>query len=84
MEMLAEGLVDLALTTHQPPGFTSFTLRTSPTLWYCAAEYVLAKGESIPLILLEEPSPFRRILSPRWKLLASVGIWPTELPRYRA
>nr|VXZ82144.1 Uncharacterised protein [Klebsiella pneumoniae] len=23
MEMLAEGLVDLALTTHQPPGFTS-------------------------------------------------------------
>ncbi|HID5337360.1 TPA: LysR family transcriptional regulator [Klebsiella pneumoniae] len=60
MEMLAEGLVDLALTTHQPPGFTSFTLRTSPTLWYCAAEYVLAKGESIPLILLEEPSPFRQ------------------------
>lgn len=59
MEMLAEGLVDLALTTHQPPGFTSFTLRTSPTLWYCAAEYVLARGESIPLILLEEPSPFR-------------------------
>lgn len=60
MEMLAEGLVDLALTTHQPPGFTSFTLRTSPTLWYCAAEYVLARGESIPLILLEEPSPFRQ------------------------
>ncbi|HBR2039504.1 TPA: LysR family transcriptional regulator [Klebsiella pneumoniae] len=59
MEMLAEGLVDLALTTHQPPGFTSFTLRTSPTLWYCAAEYVLAKG-AIPLILLEEPSPFRQ------------------------
>ncbi|WP_242627764.1 LysR substrate-binding domain-containing protein, partial [Klebsiella variicola] len=35
-------------------------MRTSPTLWYCAAEYVLAKGESIPLILLEEPSPFRQ------------------------
>ena len=48
MEMLAEGLVDLALTTHQPPGFTSFTLRTSPTLWYCAAEYVLAKGNLSP------------------------------------
>jgi DNA-binding transcriptional LysR family regulator len=47
MEMLARG-VDLALTTHQPPGFTALTLRTSPTLWYCAAEYVLAKGESIP------------------------------------
>lgn len=83
MEMLAEGLVDLALTTHQPPGFTSFTLRTSPTLWYCAAEYVLAKGNL-------SPDPARRaksippILSPRWKLLASVGIWPTELPRYRA
>lgn len=60
MAMLAEGRVDLALTTHQPPGFTSFILRTSPTLWYCAAEYVLAKGESIPLILLEEPGPFRQ------------------------
>lgn len=48
MEMLAEGLVDLALTTHQPPGFTSFTLRTSPTLWYCAAEYVLARGNLSP------------------------------------
>lgn len=58
MAMLAEGRVDLALTTHQPPGFTSFILRTSPTLWYCAAEYVLAKGESIPLILLEEPGPY--------------------------
>lgn len=27
MAMLAEGRVDLALTTHQPPGFTSFILR---------------------------------------------------------
>lgn len=54
------GLVDLALTTHQPPGFTSFTLRTSPTLWYCAAEYVLAKGNLSPDPALEEPSPFRR------------------------
>ncbi len=59
MEMLAEGLVDLALTTHQPPGFTSFTLRTSPTLvlrsGICAGE-----GGIYPLILLEEPSPFRQ------------------------
>jgi hypothetical protein len=25
-----------------------FHLRTSPTLWYCAAEYVLAKGSRSP------------------------------------
>ncbi|MED5654386.1 LysR substrate-binding domain-containing protein, partial [Enterobacter hormaechei] len=27
--------------------------------WYCAAEYVLQKGEPIPLVLLDDPSPFR-------------------------
>jgi hypothetical protein len=41
------------------------TLRTSPTLWYCAADYVLAKGESIPLILLEEPARSVRTSLPR-------------------
>ena len=35
------------------------TLRTSPTLWYCAADYVLPQGESVPLVLLDAPDPFR-------------------------
>lgn len=59
VEMLANGAIDLALTTHQSGYVDTLTLRTSPTLWYCAADYVLRQGESIPLILLEEPGPFR-------------------------
>ncbi len=59
VEMLKENEVDLVVTTHRPGQFDCLTLRTSPTHWYCAAEYVLQKGESIPLVLLDEPSPFR-------------------------
>ena len=59
VEMLNENKVDLVVTTHRPGQFDSLTLRTSPTHWYCAAEYVLQKGEPIPLVLLDDPSPFR-------------------------
>ncbi len=56
---LGSGEIDPALTTHQTGEFDVLTLRTSPTLWYCAADYVLAQGESVPLVLLEESGPFR-------------------------
>ena len=56
---LANGAIDLALTTHQSDSFEMLTLRTSPTLWYCAADYVLPHEASVPLILLEGPGPFR-------------------------
>ncbi|EOV6158998.1 transcriptional regulator LrhA [Enterobacter ludwigii] len=59
IEMLDENKVDLVVTTHRPGQFNCLTLRTSPTHWYCAAEYVLQKGEPIPLVLLDDPSPFR-------------------------
>ncbi|CAM6269411.1 transcriptional regulator LrhA [Enterobacter intestinihominis] len=59
VEMLKENEVDLVVTTHRLGQFDSLTLRTSPTHWYCAAEYVLQKGEPIPLVLLDDPSPFR-------------------------
>ncbi|BBS38072.1 LysR family transcriptional regulator [Enterobacter cloacae] len=59
VDMLKENEVDLVVTTHRPGQFECLTLRTSPTHWYCAAEYVLQKGEAIPLVLLDEPSPFR-------------------------
>ena len=51
--------VDLVVTTHRVEQFDYLTLRTSPTHWYCAAEYVLQKGEAIPLVLMDEPSLFR-------------------------
>ncbi|MDY1036080.1 transcriptional regulator LrhA [Enterobacteriaceae bacterium RIT714] len=59
VEMLKDLEVDLVVTTHRPGQFDCLTLRTSPTHWYCAAEYVLQKGEPIPLVLLDDPSPFR-------------------------
>ena len=61
-EMLKVNEVDLALTTHRLEHFESITLRTSPTLWYCAADYVLPPGEALPLVLLDEPSPFRDMI----------------------
>ncbi len=59
VEMLKENEVDLVVTKHRPGQYDCLTLRTSPTHWYCAAEYVLQKGEPIPLVLLDDPSPFR-------------------------
>ncbi|RIC84141.1 transcriptional regulator LrhA, partial [Escherichia coli] len=44
-EMLESQEVDLMVTTHRPSTFKALNLRTSPTHWYCAAEYVLQKGE---------------------------------------
>ena len=59
VDMLNDNKVDLVVTTHRPGQFDCLTLRTSPTHWYCAAEYVLQKGEPVPLVLLDDPSPFR-------------------------
>lgn len=58
-DMLRNKEVDLALTTHPLEGFTSTVLRTSPTLWYCASEFMLRPEEPLPLVLLDDPSPFR-------------------------
>ncbi|STE84898.1 NADH dehydrogenase operon transcriptional regulator [Escherichia coli] len=48
------------VTTHRPSAFKALNLRTSPTHWYCAAEYVLQKGEPIPLVLLDDPKSVSR------------------------
>ncbi|BBQ82968.1 MULTISPECIES: transcriptional regulator LrhA [Enterobacteriaceae] len=58
-DMLKNQEVDLALTSHPLEGFASTVLRTSPTLWYCAAEFTLRPEEPMPLVLLDDPSPFR-------------------------
>lgn len=59
IEMLNQQEVDLVVTTACPTHFESMVLRTSPTLWYCAADYILQKGEPVPLVLLDEPSASR-------------------------
>ncbi|MTH46412.1 transcriptional regulator LrhA [Intestinirhabdus alba] len=61
VDMLKTQEVDLIITTSRPGPFVSLNLRTSPTHWYCSSEYVLPKGEPVPLVLLDEPSPFREV-----------------------
>jgi len=61
VEMMEGQEVDLMLTTERPAQFACQMLRTSPTLWYCAAEFMLQKSEPIPLVILDEPSPFREM-----------------------
>ncbi|ANI31442.1 transcriptional regulator [Yersinia entomophaga] len=58
-EMLSSGEVDLAITTAAVESLPHLMLRTSPTLWYCSADYQFVPGEAIPLVVMNEPSPFR-------------------------
>ncbi len=59
---LANGAIDLALTTRQTSGYEQIRLRTSPTLWYCAADYILPQGESVPLVLTDTPDTLREAM----------------------
>ncbi|CNH25641.1 LysR family transcriptional regulator [Yersinia thracica] len=59
VDMLSDGEVDLAITTAKVDTHPHVILRTSPTLWYCSADYQFQPGESVPLVVMDEPSPFR-------------------------
>ena len=88
VDMLKSGAIDLALTTRQTKGSDMLTLRTSPTLWYCAADYVLPQGESVPLVLLDAPDPFREeIVGVKAAVKAGLGVTaqPVEMmsPEFR-
>ncbi|OSN06062.1 transcriptional regulator LrhA [Lonsdalea iberica] len=61
MEMLHQGKIDLVITTENSTEFPNVLLRSSPTLWYCSAEYQFQHGSPVPLVVLDEPSPFRTL-----------------------
>lgn len=61
MEALESGDIDLSISTRKDPALNGFALRTSPTVWICAAGYVYNKRSPLPLILADEPSIFRKI-----------------------
>lgn len=61
MEAMEAGEIDLSISTRKVPTFRGFAVRTSPTVWICAAGYVYKKGAPLPLILADEPSIFRKI-----------------------
>lgn len=61
IDMLRNGEVDLAITTMDTEQYPHIVLRTSPTLWYCAADYHFQPAAPIPLVVLDEPSRFRNM-----------------------
>ncbi|MCL2899454.1 transcriptional regulator LrhA [Brenneria tiliae] len=61
LEMLQQGKIDLVITTMSSRAFPHILLRTSPTLWYCAADYAFRPEEPVPLVVMDDPSPFRTL-----------------------
>ncbi|KGP00584.1 LysR substrate-binding domain-containing protein [Alcaligenes faecalis] len=61
MDALEAGELDMTISTRHDTRLNGFTLRTTPTAWICAADYVLNMHAPLALILADEPSIFRRI-----------------------
>ncbi|AKJ96585.1 LysR family transcriptional regulator [Pseudomonas chlororaphis] len=60
MDDLHRGKVDMIISTRQDPKLEGFALRTSPVWWICSAQYSHNPGEPLPLILVDDPSIYRR------------------------
>lgn len=61
MESLRVGELDLTVSTREDPTLEGMVLRTSPTVWLCAADYVFEPGKPVPLIIADEHSLYRRL-----------------------
>lgn len=61
MTALRAGELDLTISTRFDQDFEGVVLRTSPTAWICAADYVHDSALPVPLVLADEPSIFRRL-----------------------
>jgi DNA-binding transcriptional LysR family regulator len=60
-DALRRGELDLAISNRVDDEFEGLTLRSSPTVWLCAADYVLDRSEPIPLVMVDGPSIFRKL-----------------------
>lgn len=61
MEALHRGELDMTISTRQDHSLDGIALRTSPTLWMCSAQFTHDSRQPLPLLLIEEPSIFRRL-----------------------
>ncbi|WP_241596828.1 LysR substrate-binding domain-containing protein [Rosenbergiella epipactidis] len=61
LSLLDQQEIDVALTTQGDTRFEQQLLRTSPTLWFCAADFAITSGEAIPLVIQNEGELFREI-----------------------
>lgn len=61
MQAMKRGEIDMVISPREHPEFRRITLRTSPTIWLCAADYHFDRSQTIDLIIADEPSLFRRM-----------------------
>ncbi|VXC90929.1 HTH-type transcriptional regulator PecT [Burkholderia sp. 8Y] len=61
MQAMKRGEIDMTISPREYPEHRRITLRTSPTVWICAADYNYDPGSPLDLITADEPSLFRRI-----------------------
>ena len=61
MDDLHRGKVDMIISTRTDPTLQGFALRTSPVWWICAAQYQHDPSQPLPLVVVDEPSIFRRV-----------------------
>lgn len=61
MESLRRGELDMTISTRTDPNLQGIALRTSPTLWICSSQFIHTPQQPLPLILIDEPSIFRRL-----------------------
>ncbi len=61
MDALRANEIDLTISTRFDPQLEGVVLRRSPTAWICSSDYVHEPSHPIPLILVGEPSIFRKM-----------------------
>ena len=60
-DALRRGELDMAISNRVEDEFDRLMLRSSPTVWLCAADYVHDRGQPIPLVMVDGPSIFRKL-----------------------
>lgn len=61
MDALHNGEIDITISTRFDQSLHGVVLRTSPTAWFASSDYVHNPDRPIPLILVDDPSIFRRL-----------------------
>ncbi|WP_404826425.1 LysR substrate-binding domain-containing protein [Diaphorobacter aerolatus] len=61
MESLRQGELDLVISNREDDAFEGFVLRSTPTVWLCGANYVHDPAKTVPLVLADGPSIFRKL-----------------------
>ena len=60
-DALRRGEIDMAISNRPETEFEGLVLRSSPTVWLCAADYLHDRGKPIPLVMVDGPSIFRKL-----------------------